>query len=136
MLEHLSALRQFMPRLPAEVRRDYAPGMRSRIQAMGVMRALVGVSMLAAPRLIGRNDNPAFVLLMRTIGVRDLVLGVGAATAAPLAQEHWGRAALASDAIDVAVGTLAIPKVGAAGGLVAALLPVPFVAADVWELRD
>ena len=110
--------------------------MLSRIQAMGVIRALVGVSMLVAPRLIGRNDNPSFVLLMRTIGVRDLVLGIGAATAAPLAQEHWGQAVLASDAIDVAVGTLAIPKVGASGGLVAALLPVPFVAADVWALRD
>ena len=103
---------------------------------MGVVRALVGVSMLAAPRLIGRNNNPSFVLLMRTIGVRDLVLGIGAATAAPLAQEHWGRAVLASDAIDVAVGTLAIPTAGAAGGLVAALLPVPFVAADVWALRN
>jgi len=102
---------------------------------MGAVRAAVGVALLAAPKAIGRSDDPSFALLMRTIGVRDLVLGVGAATASGLAASHWGRAVLASDSIDVIVGTAAIPKVGVGGGLVAALLPVPFVLADVWALH-
>jgi hypothetical protein len=110
--------------------------MSSQIRAMGVVRAAVGVALLAAPRAIGRSDDPSFALLMRTIGVRDLVLGVGAATASGPAAPHWGRAVLASDSIDVIVGTAAIPKVGVGGGLVAALLPVPFVLADVWALRN
>jgi hypothetical protein len=109
--------------------------MGSTIRTMGVVRALVGVALLAAPKAIGREDDPRFALLMRTIGVRDLVLGLGVVTAPGEARAHWGRAVLASDAIDVAVGALSIPKVGAAGGLVASLTPVPFVAADLWALR-
>ncbi|WP_183092837.1 hypothetical protein [Nocardioides stalactiti] len=108
----------------------------SRVRAVGALRAAVGVALLAAPKAISRNDDADFTLLMRTIGVRDLVLGTGAllggaGPGGPL----WGRAALASDSLDVVVGTLSIPKVGLGGGLVAALLPVPFAAADVWSLR-
>ena len=110
--------------------------MSSPIQAMGVLRAAVGVALLAAPKAIGRNDDATSALLMRTIGVRDLVLGVGAATASGAAAVHWGKAVLASDSIDVIVGTAAIPKVGIRGGLTAALLPVPFALADVWALRS
>lgn len=109
--------------------------MGSPIRVMGAVRALVGVALLAAPRAIGREDDPRFALLMRTIGVRDLVLGVGALTAASEARAHWGRTVLASDAIDVAVGALSMKKIGASGGLVATLTPVPFVVADVWALR-
>jgi hypothetical protein len=103
---------------------------------MGVLRAAVGVALLAAPKAIGGNDDATSALLMRTIGVRDLVLGAGAATASGSAAAHWGKAVLASDSIDVLVGTAAIPKVGIRGGLVAALLPIPFALADVWALRS
>jgi len=103
---------------------------------MGVVRAAVGVALMAAPRTIGRNGDPRFVLLMRTIGVRDLVLGIGAATAPRPAAPHWGQAVLASDSLDVIVGSAAIPRVGVSGGLVAALLPIPFAVADVWALRS
>jgi hypothetical protein len=110
--------------------------MSSPIHAMGVLRAAVGVALLAAPKAIGRSDDPTSALLMRTIGVRDLVLGVGAATASGPAAVHWGKAVLASDSIDVVVGTAAIPKVGVRGGLMAALLPIPFALADIWALRS
>ncbi len=109
--------------------------MSSHVRAMGVLRAAIGAALLAAPKAIGRSDDPSFALLLRTIGVRDLVLGVGTATASGPDTAHWGRAALASDSIDVVVATAAIPRIGVAGGLVAALVPVPFVVADVWALR-
>jgi hypothetical protein len=80
---------------------------------MGVLRAAVGVALLAAPKAIGGNDDPTSALLMRTIGVRDLVLGVGAATASGAAAVHWGKAVLASDSIDVIVGAAALANVWA-----------------------
>ncbi|KAA1416314.1 hypothetical protein F0U44_18475 [Nocardioides humilatus] len=107
----------------------------SRIRAVGAVRAAVGIALLAAPKAISRNDDADFTLLMRTIGVRDLVLGTGALLGgAEPGGRLWAKAAMASDSIDVVVGTLSIPKVGLGGGLVAALLPIPFVAADRWSL--
>ena len=47
-------------------------------RGLGALRMAVGVAMLAAPRLIGRSEDPSFQLLLRTIGVRDLVLDAGA----------------------------------------------------------
>ena len=95
----------------------------------------VGVALLAAPKAISRNSDPSFTLLMRTVGVRDLVLGAGAVLGGGgPGGTLWGKAALASDSLDVVVGTMAIPKVGLGPGLVAALLPVPFAAADAWAL--
>ena len=106
-----------------------------RIRAVGALRAAVGVALLAAPKAISRNDDADFTLLMRTIGVRDLVLGTGALVGgAQPGGRLWAKAALASDSLDVVVGSLSIPKVGVGGGLVAALLPVPFVAMDRWSL--
>jgi hypothetical protein len=114
----------------------YDPSMTTPIRSLGVLRAAVGVALLAAPKAIGRNEDPASALLMRTIGVRDLVLGIGATTAQGPAAIHWGRAVLASDSIDIVVGAAAISKVGVSGGLVATLLPVPFALADIWALRS
>lgn len=53
---------------------------------MGWLRAAVGVALLAAPavpmRISGRTEpTAAAVLLMRTIGIRDLVLGLGTVAA-------------------------------------------------------
>lgn len=103
---------------------------------MGLLRAGVGIALLAAPRRITRNDDASFVLLIRTIGVRDLVLGAGAALSnRDHGDDRWGHAALASDALDVVIGSASIPSVGVGGGLVAALTPAPFVAGDLWALR-
>ncbi len=104
-------------------------------RGLGTLRMAVGVTMLAAPRLVGRNDDPSFQLLLRTIGVRDLVLGAGTVLAPDADLTRWATTALASDLTDVVVGAASIRTVGRQGGLVAALAPVPFVAAGLVGIR-
>jgi hypothetical protein len=107
---------------------------------MGYLRAAVGVGLIVAPRAIARSSSdPApsgtAVLLMRTIGVRDLVLGAGTVAAANAGDgqaQGWLSATLASDALDVVVGLASKRLVGASGARTATLLPVPFVVGDLW----
>src|SRR6201994_3658675 len=88
---------------------------RRGAQVMGVLRALVGVAMIAAPRAVARPTNgvPAagdLVFMVRTIGVRDLAIGLGTLAAAGSTAsdaERWVRFGLVSDAIDVVVGSSA-----------------------------
>lgn len=108
---------------------------RSPIQSLGLVRLAVGVGLLAAPRRLTNVADPTGILLMRTIGVRDLVLGLGSILSEPKGRQTWGQMTLLSDSVDVAVGTAAIRSVGLSGGLVAALLPVPFAAAGVRALK-
>ena len=113
--------------------------------AMGVLRAAVGVAMIAAPRAVVRpKDGVApggdLVFMVRTIGVRDLALGLGTMAAARSGRtdeaRRWVRFGLVSDAIDVVVGSVAGPLLGRRGAATAALVPLPFVAADVWILSE
>lgn len=107
----------------------------SRIRAFGLVRLAVGASLIAAPRLLTRTNDPSFALLVRTVGIRDVVLGAGSALAVGEDARLWGAVTLASDTLDVMAGTVAAPSVGARGGLTAALVPVPFIAAGIWALR-
>jgi hypothetical protein len=112
--------------------------------AMGVVRSLVGVTMIAVPTLVVRPQDgvPAGTLafMVRTIGVRDLALGLGTLTAAHSTRgddaRRWIRFGLVSDALDVLVGAGARRLLGSRGSAAAALIPVPFVAADLWILRS
>ena len=80
-------------------------------QARG--RMVVGAALLLAPGWAGRRwigepaDDPAVKVLTRALGVRDLVIGLGAVIAldrgAPA--RGWFEAAALSDAVDL-VGTL------------------------------
>lgn len=107
----------------------------SLIRAIGGLRLTVGLALLAAPKTLTQLDDPATVLLIRTIGVRDLVLGAGTVAAPDEAVTHWGAVGLASDSIDIVVGGLSTPKLGAASGAIATLLPVPFALVGAWALR-
>src|SRR5258708_38152030 len=53
---------------------------------MGWLRSAVGVALVTAPRapmrLAGQEPTTADTLVMRTIGIRDLVLGLGTVAAA------------------------------------------------------
>jgi len=111
---------------------------------MGLLRTSVGVALLAAPGVPlrmagGGTPTGASLLLMRTIGVRDLVLGLG--TVAATRDEdgdgsgRWLRATLASDALDTALGVLAVRSVGRRDGVVAAGLAAAFVCGDLLALR-
>ena len=101
---------------------------------MGWLRAGVGVGLVVLPgrflRLSGREAPTAVtILLMRTIGIRDLVLGLGTVAAARGGDDddlrRWTSAGLASDSLDVGASLVAARSIGpleAAGAAAAALL--------------
>ena len=69
---------------------------------VGGVRVGVGVALLARPAIAGADDASS-QLLVRTIGVRDLVLGLGMLTASDDERASWVRAGLTSDVADVAL---------------------------------
>jgi hypothetical protein len=79
------------------------------------------------------------LLLMRTIGIRDLVLGVGTVTAAQGPDDRdarrWAKATLASDALDTVVSLAAMRAIGRRDSLLAAGLALAFVCGDLEALR-
>lgn len=111
---------------------------------MGWLRTSVGLALMVAPgapmRLAGgESPTAAALLLMRTIGIRDLVLGLGTVTAAQTADEsdkrRWVKATLASDALDTIVSLAAMRAIGRRDALFAAGLAFVFVCGDVQALR-
>jgi hypothetical protein len=113
-------------------------------EAMGWLRAAVGVALIAAPaapmRLSGREEpTGASVLLMRTIGIRDLVLGLGTVAAARSDDagdvRRWTASALASDSLDVAISMASSRSIGKRDSWAAALLASVFVCGDIEAWR-
>jgi hypothetical protein len=111
---------------------------------MGWLRTSVGIALIAAPgapmRLAGaESPTGAALLLMRTIGIRDLVLGLGAVSAARSGVEddarRWTRATLASDALDTVVSLAAMRSIGRRDSWFAAGLAFGFVCGDIHALR-
>jgi hypothetical protein len=113
-------------------------------ETMGWLRTAVGVALIAAPgvpmRLAGQ-DQPtgASMLLMRTIGIRDLVLGAGTVAAARSGEmadvRRWTTSALASDSLDVAASLASMRSIGKRDSVGAALLALIFVAGDLHAWR-
>lgn len=113
-------------------------------ETMGWLRALVGVALVVAPeapmRLAGSEEpTGASVLLMRTIGIRDLVLGLGTVVAARSAEAgdvaRWNSAALASDSLDTVVSLASFRSIGKRDAWVAAALAWAFVCGDIQARR-
>jgi len=111
---------------------------------MGWLRAAVGVALIAAPevplRLPGRAEpTAASVLLMRTIGIRDLVLGLGTVAAARAGGggdvRRWITATTASDALDAATSLASFRSIGKRDAIGAALLALAFVGGDIAASR-
>ena len=110
---------------------------------MGWLRAGVGAALMIAPgvpmRISGREEpTSAELLLMRTIGVRDLVLGLGSVAAARSGgrdARRWGTATLASDSIDVAVSLASWRSIGKRDSWGAAMLALAFVGGDLTARR-
>jgi hypothetical protein len=115
-------------------------------QTMGWLRAAVGVGLIAAPRvplqLPGRElPTEASVLLMRTIGIRDLVLGIGTVAAARADRgggdvRRWIALTSASDALDVATSLASFRSIGKRDAIGAALLALTFVGGDLIARRS
>lgn len=113
-------------------------------ETMGWLRAAVGVALIAAPaapmRLAGRTEpDGADVLLMRTIGIRDLVLGLGTVAAARSQEvrevRRWTATALASDSLDAAVSLASFRSIGKRDSWSAAVLALAFVCGDLQARR-
>ena len=119
---------------------------------VGLIRLGAGVVLGGAPRSFLRweRDIPqgsSMVLLMRTVGIRDLALGLGTlqATRADEADanalqpnslpdlQRWVTAGLLSDALDVGAG-LSSARTTGARGLASALVASPMVVLDLWAL--
>jgi hypothetical protein len=108
---------------------------------MGYLRAGVGITLIVAPRATAKllradSSSAGFALLIRTVGIRDLVLGIGtirATYASPDETRPWMLAGLASDSLDVFAGA-ALTRVDARAGVLAAVIPLPFITGDLQAL--
>jgi hypothetical protein len=110
---------------------------------MGYLRAAVGVGLIAAPKatmklLQAEDSSDSFALLLRTVGIRDLVLGIGTIRATYGSSDEarpWILAGLASDSLDVIAGA-ALSRRDAKAGVLAAVVPLPFIAGDLQALFE
>jgi hypothetical protein len=119
------------------------PRRARRAFVIGCVRSAVGIGLIVAPKAVARSQadqspTGTAVLLMRTIGVRDLVLGAGTVAAARGSGDEahrWIATGLLSDVLDVLTGAVSVSLVGRKGALTAAVVPMPFVLADLFVLR-
>jgi len=114
-------------------------------ESMGWLRSFVGVALILAPRapmrLSGREQpTGASVLLMRTIGIRDLVLGLGTVLAAKSSEPsdvvRWNSAALVSDSLDTVVSLASSRSIGKRDAWAAAALAFTFVCGELRARRE
>jgi hypothetical protein len=115
------------------------PQVSTRILALvAAARVAVGAAMILAPSRFFPPGSGTETLLMRTIGIRDVVLGSGACAAWARGEEgelqRWATVGLVSDGADFVTGVRSKPLVGSRSALIATLSPVPFVAAGILGL--
>jgi hypothetical protein len=107
----------------------------SMLVLVAAARVGVGAAMIVAPSRFFSPGSGTETLLMRTIGIRDVMLGSGACAAsargAEVETKWWAALGLISDSADFVTGLRSAPLVGSRSALVATLAPVPFVAAAV-----
>lgn len=110
----------------------------SILAAVAVARVGVGAAMILAPGRFFRPGSGTETLLLKTIGIRDVVLGSGACHAwaggTPTELRRWATVGLLSDGADFALGLRSKPLVGTRSAFIAALSPVPFLAAELFGL--
>jgi hypothetical protein len=94
-----------------------------------------------APLRLADAESPTAtaLILMRTIGIRDLVLGLGTVTAARSNvlddSRRWVQATLASDSLDSLVSLVALRSIGTRDSLFAAAVALGFAFADLRLLQ-
>jgi CRISPR/Cas system CMR subunit Cmr4 (Cas7 group RAMP superfamily) len=121
---------------------------RRRLTALATAVALVrigaGVALGGIPRPFLRLEQPippgsSMTLLMRTVGIRDLAIGLGTLRTVRAGRtddlERWIGAGLVSDALDVAAGLAAARTMGTRGVLSAAVA-APMVILDCVTLAE
>ena len=109
---------------------------------IAAVRVCAGVALSVAPRACLRWEREvppgsSMVLLMRTVGIRDLAIGFGTAHAARSPSESdlrgWVVAGLLSDVLDVAAGLTSARTTGVRG-VISALIASPMIPLDIWAL--
>ena len=99
-------------------------------RALGIARICIGVALTVAPGRAGRNwlgdmaDKPAGAAAVRSLGVRDLALGVGLMRSVDTGTEPrpWLLAGAAADAADVAATLIAWKHLPSRGRLLTVAL--------------
>jgi hypothetical protein len=112
-------------------------------ERMGWLRAAVGLAMVSAPApIVGISKREprtqTAVLLLRTIGIRDIALGMGVVAAARsdggADLKRWTLVALASDVMDIGASVASRRSIGVRDSSMAALLAIAAVAGDLQAL--
>ena len=107
----------------------------SILALVAAARVGVGAAMILAPSRFFSPESGTETLLMQTIGIRDVVLGSGACAAWARGGDgefrRWATVGLISHCADLLLGLRSRPLIGTKSALIAALAPVPFVAAGL-----
>jgi hypothetical protein len=115
------------------------------VARMGWLRTAVGAALIAAPGpflRLSRRERPtgASELLLRTIGIRDLVLGLGTVAAARSEEasdlRRWTTVTLASDSLDVVASVASIRSIGRLNSVAAAAVALLAVSGDIQARRN
>ena len=110
---------------------------------MGWLRAGVGLVMMTAPApIVGISKREprtqTAILLLRTIGIRDISLGMGVVVAARSKGDddlrRWTLIAMASDSMDVLASVASRRSIGFRDSSLAALLAIFAVLGDLQAL--
>jgi len=119
---------------------------RTAIRAIALARAAFGAALTlrteSLVRVMVKDAEPtgSLFLFARTVGIRDLVIGLGTLAASFDGEStddlrRWTRVSLASDAIDTVSGMASARHVGVVGSIQATAASAPFVAGGWWALR-
>jgi len=120
------------------------PARRTVASGVAWLRVGVGLALTFAPRSVLKlqsegEPSGSFLLMTRTVGIRDLVVGLGSVSAARSSNDddvrRWVIVGLLSDVLDIAAAATSTRSIGKRAALVAALVPIPVVAADLRALR-
>jgi hypothetical protein len=113
--------------------------------AVGWIRVGVGMLFAGAPamfvdRFVEDESSGTMVLFARTIGVRDLALGLGTLASERSGNatdlQRWIRAGLVSDSIDFVAGLASTRLVGRRGVAIATATVIPVIVLDLLGLKQ
>jgi hypothetical protein len=112
--------------------------------AVGWVRIGVGLLLAVAPgtfvrRFVQDEASGSLILFTRTVGVRDLALGLGSLAAVRSEStddlRRWVRAGSISDSLDLVAGLASSRLIGRRGVAIATATVLPVIALDALALR-
>ncbi|MBF6556736.1 MAG: hypothetical protein IVW52_11280 [Acidimicrobiales bacterium] len=113
--------------------------------AVSWVRIGVGLLLAVAPgmfvrRFVQDEASGSLILFTRTVGVRDLALGLGSLAAVRSEStddvRRWVRAGLISDSLDLVAGLASSRLAGRRGVAIATATVLPVIALDALALRQ